>query len=160
VPSTPFTHTHSWTIPAEPARVFRALTDAGELRQWFAEDVQVEPREKGVYRFWGRHTIGTPPHEDARQTVTRFEAPRAFAFQWPLLEVDTDVAIALAPAEGGTRLTLSHTVNGDLPVPDPRELIAEHWRVAVANLVRHLAGDRPVLPDYFGNAWSARRALP
>jgi uncharacterized protein YndB with AHSA1/START domain len=144
-----FIHTHAWTIKAPPERVFQALTDPADLKRWFAEDVQVEPRENGVFRFWGRHTLGTPAQDAARQTVARFDPPAALAFRWPLFEVDTDVTIALAPHEKGTTLSLTHEVSGDLPHPRQRELIDDHWRFAMGNLMAHLKGKPPTLPDYF-----------
>ncbi|MEO5815008.1 MAG: SRPBCC domain-containing protein [Gemmatimonadaceae bacterium] len=146
---TSFTHTHSWTLPASPDTVFRALTDPRELTQWFAEDAQIEPRVNGVYRFWGRHTLGTPAHDAARQTITRFELNRVLAFSWPINEVDTDVTIVLEPVETGTTLTLTHDVSGDLGVPRQRALIDDHWRLAIANLSTHLSGGTPIKPDYF-----------
>ena len=144
-----FTHTHSCTIKATPDKVFRALTDPGDLKQWFAEDVQIEPKVNGVYRFWGRHTLGTPAHDAARQTLIRFEPNSVIAFMWPINDVDTDVTIVLEPAENGTRLTLTHDISGDLAMPNQREVIDGHWRVAIGNLSTHLAGGMPTLPDYF-----------
>jgi uncharacterized protein YndB with AHSA1/START domain len=49
-------HEFTWKLPARPARVFAALTDAAELEQWFAEHAEVEPQLGGAYRFWGKHT--------------------------------------------------------------------------------------------------------
>ncbi len=147
--TTSFTCTHSWTLPAAPDAVFRALTDRTELTQWFAEDAQIEPRMNGVYRFWGRHTLGTPAHDAARQTITRFAPNTALAFSWPINDVDTDVAIALDPVDKGTKLTLTHDVSGDLGVPRQRALIDDHWRLAIGNLFTHLSGGTPVMPDYF-----------
>jgi uncharacterized protein YndB with AHSA1/START domain len=144
-----FTHSHSWTLPATPDVVFRALTDPAELTHWFAEDVQIEPRTNGVYRFWGRNTLGTPAHDAARQTITRFEPNTVLAFSWPINEVDTDVTFGLEPVDTGTRLTLTHDISGDLAVPRQRALIDDHWRLAIANLSTHLSGGTPIKPDYF-----------
>lgn len=145
-----FSHTHSWTLPATPAEVFRALTDPAEITQWFAEGAQVEPRAGGVYRFWGRHTLGTPPQDAARQTITRYEPDTMLAFDWPINEIDTDVLIALEPAPKGTTLTLTHNVSGDLHLPRQRELVADHWQSAIGNLAAHLKGGAGVvMPDYF-----------
>ena len=48
-----------------------------------------------------------------------------------------------------TRLVLTHAVRGALPVSRPRELIHDHWTLAIGNLAQHLAGGRGVLlPDY------------
>ncbi|MEO8337526.1 MAG: SRPBCC family protein [bacterium] len=148
-PSTAFTYTHNWTLDDTPERVFRALTEPDELTQWFAENVQIEPRVNGVYRFWGRHTLGTPPHDAARQTITRFEPNSALAFSWPINEVDTDVTITLEPLERGTKVTLTHDVSGDLRTPRPHALIDDHWRLAIANLSAYLSGGMPIMPDYF-----------
>ena len=151
-----FTYTHSWTLSAPPADVFRAISDPAELTRWFAEHAQVEPRRNGVYRFWGRHTLGTPPHEDARQTIVRFEPDTTLSFSWPINGVDTDVTMALAPHEKGTTLTLTHQVSGDLQVPRQRELIDDHWRLAMSNLSAHLAGKPAPMPDYFDPAPEVR----
>jgi len=155
-----FTHTHSWTLPATPDVVFRALTEPAELKQWFAEDAQIEPKPNGVYRFWGRHTLGTPPHDAARQTITRFEPNSALAFSWPINDVDTDVTFALAPAEKGTTLTITHDVSGDLAVPRQRALIDDHWRLAIANLSTYLSGGTPLKPDYFDPTPEVRITMP
>jgi uncharacterized protein YndB with AHSA1/START domain len=145
-----FVYSYESTIPATPAAVFRALTDERELMKWFAQGAQVEPRPGGVYRFWGRHTPGTPPEDAARQVITRFEQDRLLAFDWPINEVDTDVVIQLAPAPEGTTLSLTHCVSGDLRLPRQQELIENHWRHAIANLVALLSGGGDViLPDYF-----------
>lgn len=141
----PFSHVHAAALRAAPGRVFRALTEPDALRRWFAEDVQVEPRQGGVFRFWGRHTPGTPAQEDARQVVTRFEPDRLLAILWPILEVDTDVTFALEPDGQGSRLTVTHDVSGELP----RSLVTDFWRAAIANLATHLSGGSPELPDYF-----------
>ena len=145
-----FTHTHTCSLPASPERVFRAITRADELQQWFAEGALVEPRAGGVYRFWGRHTPGTPPEDAARQTITAFDPPTRLAYNWPLNEVDTEVTMVLEPAGEGTTLTLTHVVHGDLHVPHQQGLIADHWQRAIENLSAHLAGTTPVvMPDYF-----------
>jgi uncharacterized protein YndB with AHSA1/START domain len=155
-----FSHSHSWTLSSTPDKIFRALTDPAELTQWFSEHAQIEPRVGGVYRFWGRHTIGTPPHEDARQTISRFEPNSVLAFNWAINDVDTDVVITLAQDAKGTVLTITHSISGDLAVPRQRELIDDHWRLAVGNLSSYLAGKPVVMPDYFDPAPEVRLTMP
>ena len=139
-----------WTIPAKPARVFRALIDAEELIKWFAEGTQVEPRIGGVYRFWGRHTLSTPPQDAARQVITRFKQDALLAFDWPINDVDTDVTLRLALVPNGTTLTVTHNISRDLGTPHQEQLIDDYWRVAIDNLIAYLTGDTDVhLPDYF-----------
>jgi uncharacterized protein YndB with AHSA1/START domain len=156
-----FSHSHSWTLKATPADVFRALTEPAELTKWFAEGAQVEPRVGGVYRFWGRHTLGTPPQDAARQTITRYEPDTALGFDWPISEVDTDVLVQLEPTPKGTKLTLTHNVSGDLNLPRQRELIDDHWRLAIGNLTSYLKGGAGVvLPDYFDPHPEVRITMP
>jgi len=145
-----FAYRGEWTIAATPAEVFRTLLEPSALMQWFAQGAQVEPRAGGVYRFWGRHTPGTPPEDAARQVITRFERDALLAFDWPINEVDTDVTIRLAPAPEGTLLSLTHVVSGDLRLTRQEELIENHWRRSIANLSAFLKGGSGVsLPDYF-----------
>ena len=149
-----FTHTHDFIISAPADRVFRALVEPSELKQWFAEEAQIEPKVGGVYRFWGRHTLGTPAHDAARQTITHFEPPVTLGYSWPIHDVDTDVTLALAPGDAGTKLSLAHHVTGDLKVSRAKELIDDHWRRAIGNLSSHLAGESVMLPDYFDRRFS------
>lgn len=144
-----FTHTHSWTLPAPPDAVFRALTDPVELTHWFAEHAQIEPRAGGVYRFWGRHTIGTPPQDEARQTITRFQPNTELAYIWPINDVDTIVTMTLAPDTKGTTLSITHHVSGDLSLPRQGESLDDYWRLAMANLSMHLDGKPVIMPDFF-----------
>lgn len=143
-----FTHTNTWTLNAPNADVFRALTEPAELTRWFAQHAEVEPTSGGAYRFWGRHTLGMPTARDAAQRITRVEPNAALGFSWPLHGADTEATITLAPHEKGTTFALSHRVDGDLAMPRPRELLDDHWRLAVGNLATHLAGGTPTLPDY------------
>ena len=53
------------------------------------------------------------------------------------------------PETGGTRLTIRHSVEGELGVPRAKELVDDHWRLAIGNLMGELAGGRGILlPDY------------
>ena len=147
-----FGYSHVWTITASATEVFRALTEPVELRQWFALGAQVEPRVGGVYRFWGRHTLATPPEDAARQTIIRFEPNVLLAFEWPINEIDTDVTIRLAPARESTTFSLTHTVSGDLHLPQQGDVIGDFWSRAISNLIAHLAGSSDIsLPDYFSS---------
>lgn len=143
-----FTHTYKWTLNATPAAVFRALTEPAELTRWFAEHAEVEPKVGGVYRFWGRSTLGQPDQRNAVQRITAIEPDGALSFSWPLHGADTEVTLSIASGEKGTELNLTHRVDGDLAMPRQKELIEDHWHLAIANLITHLAGDAPALPDY------------
>ena len=144
-----FSHRLRCSLTATTNQVFRALTEPAQLTAWFAEGAQVEPHMGGVYRFWGRHTLGTPPQDAARQTITRYEPDVALAFDWPINEIDTDVLMQLEATSKGTELTLTHNVSVDLRLPHQRELIDHFWRLAMQNLEAHLKGDVVTMPDYF-----------
>lgn len=144
-----WTHRVTRTLPAPPSAVFAALTNADELRRWFAEDVLVEPRQGGAFAFWGRHTYGAPRAADDRQLVTRIDPDQALAFRWPLEGQDSEVSLALEPAEDGgkTALVLEHRFAAR--PPGIEELVDDLWRLSLGNLDAYLrGGDGIVLPDY------------
>ncbi len=146
-----WTYAHTFSLPAPPAQVFRALTDMSELTRWFAESVETGRVAGEPYRFWGRHTLGVPTARDATQALTRFAPGMGLGFTWRLFGVDTEVGMALTPGKdgAGTALALTHHVAGDLGVSRARELIDDHWRLAFGNLQAHLAGGEGLmLPDY------------
>ena len=144
-----WTHEHSWKLEAAPEQVFAALTEPAQLNQWFAERTDIELRPGGNYRFWGKHTLGSPGEENARQRITRVEPNRVLDFSWTIYDVPTEVSIALASDGEGTRLTLHHEIRGDLDLPRPKELIDDHWRLSFGNLTAYLGhGIGLLLPDY------------
>lgn len=155
-----WTHEHSWKFAASSDQVSAALTDPADLTRWFAEQVDVSLQPGGNYRFWGKHTLGNPVAKEATQTIIRFEAGRILEFSWTIFGVDTEVAIAIASDGDGSRLTLHHEIKGDLPLPRPRELIDDHWRLAFGNLTAHLSdGTGLLLPDYADPAPEIRMKL-
>lgn len=92
-------------IAAPPARVHRALTDAGELTAWIAEHAEVAL--PGTWQFWGRDV---PEGDVPRQTPERVEDD-LLRFTWRLEDTDTTAEFALDPHDGdrSTLLTLSQT---------------------------------------------------
>jgi uncharacterized protein YndB with AHSA1/START domain len=147
-----WTHRHTCTLPASPARVFAALTTAEELRCWFAQDVAVDSRDGGAFAFWGRYTYGAPMAADARQRITRVEHNRLLAFRWPFGGVDSEVIVTLEPDESdpaSARLTLEHCFHERPHGGHVEELVDDLWRLTLGNLAAHLrGGDGIVLPDY------------
>ena len=83
--------------PAPVARVWQALTSAGQLEVWLAEHAEVDlPR---AYAFWGRYT---PDAEVARQRLLSADDHR-LRFTWPLGGEDTTVEIHVEP-DGAERV--------------------------------------------------------
>lgn len=138
------------TLPAPPERVFAALTDPAQLRAWFAEHALVEPRVGGAYRFWGKHTYGTPARDEAGQTLTRYEPGRAIAYDWTIDGVATQVTLELAAGEsdGSTVVTGTHRFEHALAMPRAAQLVDDLWRLHFGSLMTYLGGSEPMRPDF------------
>ena len=156
-----WTHKYRQTLPAEPARVFRALTDSAELSRWFAEHAEIAPGAGGKLtgghlRFWGRYTYGAPSRDsaDADHPITRFAPGRALAFRWNFEGADSEVTLELEaePAKDGspaTGLSLTQTFTAKPAAPYAEELVEDYWRLMLGNLDAHLrGGDGVVRPDF------------
>jgi len=150
----PWVHAFTTTLAGDPERVFAALTTPESLLRWFADHVQVELREGGAFRFWGRHSYGTPDGADANQRVTRVEPPTVLAFSWQFEGMPSEVTLTATPAEpdkDGARTTLEvrHGFPARLNLPWSEELVDDLWRLTLGNLQAYLrGGDGIVLPDY------------
>jgi uncharacterized protein YndB with AHSA1/START domain len=151
-----WTHTHTCTLTGSPARVFAALTDANELRRWFAEHVEVELQPGGAFRFWGRHTYGLPRRDAATQRIIRLEPNRVLTFSWTIEGMASEVTLEIAPAEkpgeresATTSLAVRHEFASRADVPYGVELVDDLWRLTLGNLdAPRRGGDGIVLPDF------------
>src|SRR4051812_23598016 len=80
-----------------PEKVWNALTDPAQLREWAPFEVDSKLDTVGTVKFtW----VGAPAGQETK--VTRAEAPK-------VLEYD-DTRWALEPSGSGTRLTLWHNI--------------------------------------------------
>jgi uncharacterized protein YndB with AHSA1/START domain len=157
-----WSYEQSVTLAASTERVFRAWTDREELTRWFAEHAAPGAAPGEGFRFWGRHTLCAPTAEEASQRLTRFEPVTALAFTWELYHTPTEVSVTLAPEEGGagTKLRLRHEVHGDLGITRSRELISDHWKFTLGNLVAHIDGGAGIVrPDYTDPAPEVRMTI-
>lgn len=103
------------------------------------------------FRFWGRHTLDTPTAEGATQRIVSWVPHRDLAFTWDIAGVDTQVGVQITVNDAGESCTVlvRHDVSDTLPFIRERELIDDHWRLAMGNLMCYLAGgDGIVLPDF------------
>src|SRR5262245_31932048 len=98
--------THSFTMPfpypAPAERAFAALTEPAALTRWFAEHAEIEPREGGAYRFWGKDSYGTLRRGDAMQRITAYEPGAKLAYTWPLHGVVSEVTLTVTPKDDGS----------------------------------------------------------
>lgn len=88
------------TFPAEPDEVWQALTDPARLEEWFANDVELDPRPggEGIFRW--------DDGDERRAVVREADEPHRLVLDW---DDDGCVAIELEPAEGGTRIRVVET---------------------------------------------------
>lgn len=146
------THTFTWQIAAPPDQVFAALTEPDELKAWFADGAEVEPRVGGAFRFWGPHVYGAP--RAGNQALTRFEPGRALAFTWEIEGRPSEVTLELSPGDpekngGGTTVAGTHVFSEAPAIGRAKEMVDDLWRIHQGNLMAHLAGGEGLCrPDY------------
>ena len=153
-------HNYEYTYPVPLAggreAVFSALTEPGALTAWFAEFVEIDLRVGGAFRFWGRHTYGTPGPGDATQRVTALDAPERVAFSWRILDRDSTVCWSIL--EERERRRNRYADPGDSRfrrvcrrLAGPRSLIDDLWRIHTGNLSSYLKGRSDAYRPDFSN---------
>src|SRR3954469_47177 len=110
-----------------PAKVWQALTDPAQLREWAPFDADRSLASVGTVKLT---TVGTPMVSDTR--VTRADAPTLLEYQWG----DFDMRWQLEPRGNGTRLTLWANI-------DRRYISmgAAGWHICIDVLDHFIAGD-------------------
>jgi uncharacterized protein YndB with AHSA1/START domain len=112
-----------------PAKVWRALTDPAQLREWAPFDADRSLGSVGPVRL---STVATPKPVISDTHVTRADAPRLLEYRWG----ENDMRWELEPLDGGTRLTLWHNID--------RRFIAmgaAGWQICLDVLDRFVGGD-------------------
>jgi uncharacterized protein YndB with AHSA1/START domain len=88
-----------------PEKVWQALTDPAQLREWAPFDAD---RSLGATGATVKlTTVGAPTPHVTETTVTRADAPKLLEFNWG----GQDIRWQLEPSNGGTRLTLWHHID-------------------------------------------------
>jgi len=127
-----------------PEKVWKALTDPADLREWAPFDPDGDLGKVGTVKM---STVGTPAPHVAESKVKRAEAPKLLEYTWG----DQDLRWELEPLPGGTRLTLWHNI-------DRRYISmgAAGWHICIDVLDHLLAGDplgRIVAGDAMAFGW-------
>jgi uncharacterized protein YndB with AHSA1/START domain len=114
--------------PHPPDRVWRAVSEPGELAHWFPSSVQIEARPGGTISF-----SGDPYTEDTLGRVLVFDPPHRLAFTWG----PDQLHLALDPVgDGHCRLTLVNVLSD-------RSAAARNaagWSVCLLELDKTVAG--------------------
>ena len=89
-------------LPIDREEVWRALTDAERLAEWFANEVELDPRPggEGIFRW--------ADGAERRAVVETVDEPARFSFEWGEegSEETTSVDFTLEEVAQGTRLTV------------------------------------------------------
>jgi uncharacterized protein YndB with AHSA1/START domain len=112
-----------------PEKVWQALTDPAQLRQWAPFDADASLGAVG--NTVKLTTVGAPTPHVTETIVTRAEAPRLLEYSWG----GSDLRWELESLDGGTRLTLWHNID--------RRFIsmgAAGWHICLDVLDRLLSG--------------------
>ena len=112
-----------------PAKVWAALTDPAQLREWAPFESDANLGATGTVA--NLSTVGSPKPHVTATTVKRADAPKLLEFTW----ADRDIRWELEPLGGGTRLTLWASIDRNWIT-----MGASGWHVALDVLDRMLAG--------------------
>jgi uncharacterized protein YndB with AHSA1/START domain len=124
----------SWTLVIvrelrhPPAKVWRALTEPAQLREWAPFDAD---RDLGIVGPVRLSTVGTPTAQISDTNITRAEAPRMLEYSWG----GNDIRWQLEPLGNGTRLTIWHKIDRGFI-----SMGAAGWHICFDVLDRLLAG--------------------
>jgi uncharacterized protein YndB with AHSA1/START domain len=111
-----------------PAKVWDALTDPAQLREWAPFDAD---RNLGATGPATLSTVGSPTPQVSAVSVRRAEAPRVLEYDWGGNELRWE----LEPVGKGTRLTLWHNIGRRFV-----SMGAAGWHICFDVLDRLLAG--------------------
>jgi uncharacterized protein YndB with AHSA1/START domain len=103
-------------FPASPAEVWEALTDPERLEEWFATEVELDPRPGGEGTFrWGNG-------EERHATVREADAEKRLVLDWA--DDGGEVVLELEEVDAGTLL---HVVETSPDFSTALELHALAW---------------------------------
>jgi uncharacterized protein YndB with AHSA1/START domain len=119
-------------VKATPARVYYALTHAGELVDWMCDYATIAPRPQGrMYLWW---------HGDfySAGEFISLEENRSVVFQWHarLDPCASEVAIQLEPKENGTLVTLVQTLPDGEYWTENAPRFQKEWKWTLENLAQ------------------------
>jgi len=111
-----------------PAKIWQALTDPAQLREWAPFDAD---RSLGVVGPVRLSTVGAPKPLVSETRVTRADAPKLLEYRWG----DQDMRWQLEPLGKGTRLTLWHQIDRGFI-----SMGAAGWHICIDVLDRFIGG--------------------
>jgi uncharacterized protein YndB with AHSA1/START domain len=139
-------------ISAPPERVFRALTDAGELQRWFGSTEcplkfwKFDARPGGRYSYAtekGSIVVNGVSEFKCHGEILEYDPPRLLVYTWfgnwhDDISKRTLVRWELTPTAGGTHVRVTHSGLGTMPVA--REDYSGGWTGVVEMLKKFVEG--------------------
>ena len=127
-------------IEASPETVFQFFTQADKMARWMGVSHKLDPRPGGVYE------VDVDGANVAMGEFKEVVANSRIVFSWgwkgdgnPVPPGSSEVTVELAPKDGGTALTITHSGLPELMVPPH----TEGWEHYCARLVLAAAGGDP-----------------
>ena len=114
-----------------PSKVWKALTDPHELREWAPYD---SDRNLGSVGSASLSTVGAPKPMVSETHIKRADAPRLLEFNWG----GQDLRWELEPISTGTRLTLWHNIERGFI-----SMGAAGWHICL-DVMDHFLADHPI----------------
>lgn len=134
------TITSSVRIKRPAADVYRMLTTASDLQQWFSEHAEVD-LEKGVYQFWGKYTPDVPTQ--GKQQLQSHVPGKSLSYLWHVNGNDTVVEFKLGA--DGDACEVSLTTHGNREWEQGHGSMTDFWVAALDNLRLHAQGHGTLL---------------
>jgi uncharacterized protein YndB with AHSA1/START domain len=117
-------------ISAPPERIFKALSDASELKRWFGSPEcptkfwEMDARVNGHYGYkteQGSIAVNGVSEFECHGQITEFDPPRVIGYTWIAnwhddTSVPTQVRWELTPKQNGTHVRVTHSGLTNLPV--------------------------------------------
>lgn len=132
-----------------PDKVWRAVTEPGEMSRWFPATVHAEPAAGATMRFEFDASDATAYTEGE---VLEYDPPKVYAFRW----ADSVLRFELLPHGDGCLLVFTHTLPGTGTHGDVRATArqASGWDGCLWLLAANLDGDADA--ELTGNWWFER----
>jgi|RhiMetdeSRZDD1v2_1073273.scaffolds.fasta_scaffold04532_21 uncharacterized protein YndB with AHSA1/START domain len=128
----------SITIKSPPSVVFKALTEANELRRWFPTRAESDPHPGGKYKFAWEFANASENGSQEGEYVEVVQNEK-LSYTWSADSAPTLVTFVLAEKNGDTTVKLKHSTAQD--GVDEKKLHDDHanqWGFFLNNLKGYL----------------------